>query len=219
MNPDSTTTIQIQSNDERQTMSIAASIARHLRPGDFLALEGPLGSGKTCFVRGLAQGLGLDPDQVSSPTFVLRHEYEKDGDPASPVLTHIDAYRLSSHEDLESIGWEELVKGDRSIVAIEWASRIAQAIPSNRIDVAFAHLDIDQRDLAISAPKDMMDRIEHLADTALARCTQCGQEVASNADTFPFCSKKCRLLDLGKWFRGDYRVSRLIEEDDIMFEE
>ena len=63
--------LSLTTHDADETETLAARLAPHLRPGDVVALAGPLGSGKTCFVRGLAAGLGLDPAQVSSPTFVI----------------------------------------------------------------------------------------------------------------------------------------------------
>ena len=67
--------LQYHSESEIQTMELAASVARILQAGDLVALDGPLGSGKTCFVRGLVRGLGLDQSSVSSPTFVICQEY------------------------------------------------------------------------------------------------------------------------------------------------
>ena len=222
MSPERPRTIQIQSDSAKETVAIAASIARRLRSGDVLALEGPLGAGKTCFVRGLALGMGIDPAAVSSPTFVIRHEYEAPasgtgggGGDDGVTLVHIDAYRLRSIDDLESIGWDELLESQDAIIAVEWAGRIADALPGRRIDVAFAHLGESSRDIALSAPAELADRISHLADTAPARCPTCGQEVAHDGETYPFCSKRCRMADLGRWFTGSYQVSRPVEEDDL----
>src|SRR5688572_12984790 len=130
--------MSFQSSSEQQTIDLAAALAQRLIPGDIIALEGPLGSGKTCFVRGLARGLGIDPTQVSSPTFIIVHEYEA-------RLYHLDAYRLQggTPEELESIGWTELLhaaagRNDENggaggtggaVIAIEWPSRIGLALP------------------------------------------------------------------------------------------
>ena len=234
MNPDEPQTIQIQSDSQEQTMRLAASIARRLKPGDLVALEGPLGSGKTCFVRGLAAGLGIDPDQVSSPTFVICQEYtpppespESQEPPVppeptkaqtafdGPVLTHIDAYRLAGPDDLASIGWDELIESAESIIALEWPSKVAGALPSKRIEIAFAHVDLTTRDLTINAPADLADRIRHLADPYPRRCKTCNKPIDSNDEYFPFCTNRCRLADLNQWFKGSYSVSRPIEEDDL----
>jgi len=88
-----------------------------LRPGDVVLLYGDLGAGKTAFVRGLARGIGANPDDVSSPTFTLVQEY------AGPRLTlfHVDLYRLAPAE-IDDLGLEDLVSGN-GVVAIEWAER------------------------------------------------------------------------------------------------
>lgn len=81
---------------EEDTRRAGAELARRLRPGDAVLLEGELGAGKTVFVKGLAEGLGLDPDDVSSPSFALVHEYGPAGRP--PVLVHADLYRVAAGE-------------------------------------------------------------------------------------------------------------------------
>ena len=104
--------------DEAATRRLGRELAQHLRPGDVVLLLGDLGSGKTVFVRGLAEGLGLDASEVASPTFALLHEYGPPGRP--PVLLHADLYRLS--EGSERDGVEELgfaARGE-AILAVEW---------------------------------------------------------------------------------------------------
>jgi len=145
-----------ESSSESQTLAIAGEVARCLRPRDVVALDGALGAGKTCFVRGLVAGLGGDPRHVSSPTFVLHQEYEVGNwdkgpeasrqqggalSPQSSVLSpragreraseiarvvHIDAYRMSGASDLESIGWDELLEADDLVIAIEWPTKVPQ---------------------------------------------------------------------------------------------
>ena len=120
-----------------ETEALAFALAQKLSGGALLALDGPLGAGKTTFVRGLAAGLGLDPAVVSSPTFVICHEYgAADGRPA---LVHIDAYRLSGVEELESFGFDELLADRSVVIVIEWASRIAGALPAARTTVQLEH--------------------------------------------------------------------------------
>ena len=104
-------------DSESATGDVGEAFARTLQPGDVVLLYGDLGAGKTAFVRGMARGLGADPEEVSSPTFTLIQQY------AAPSLTlyHVDLYRLEPAE-IEDLGLDELVSGD-GIVAIEWADR------------------------------------------------------------------------------------------------
>ena len=113
-----------RSQDE--TEQLAESIAAGLRAGDVLLLTGPLGAGKTAFVRGLARGLGVDPDEVSSPTFTLLHEYRG----GRLRLFHADLYRLGT-ADAEDLGLDEF-GGRDGVLAIEWPDRLSHAIDGAR---------------------------------------------------------------------------------------
>ena len=144
--------IEIISHSEAQTRRLAMRLASRLRAGDVIALAGPLGAGKTCFVRGLAEGLGLDPAEVSSPTFIMCQEYEPRHGKAGAVLVHVDGYRLASDDELETIGWDEYLEASDAIIAIEWADRLGDALPEERIDIEIAHVDEHSRRLRISAP-------------------------------------------------------------------
>ena len=106
-----------ETSTEAETSAAGESLGKTLRSGDVVLLYGDLGAGKTAFVRGLARGIGANPDDVSSPTFTLVQEY------AGPSLTlfHVDLYRLEAAE-IDDLGLEDLVSGD-GIVAIEWAER------------------------------------------------------------------------------------------------
>lgn len=214
MNPDPVLFIQVQTDSEARTRELAAALALHLQPGDVIALDGPLGSGKTCFVRGMAMGLNIDLTHVSSPTYIIRQEYPS---PSGPPLTHIDAYRIHSEEELETIGWEELLETGDSIVAVEWSQRIADALPPRRINITFSHIDLNSRDISISVAPELADRIAHLTDPVPAprKCLTCATTISSDLATVPFCSERCRLVDLGKWFDGKHRFSRPLEEDDL----
>lgn len=129
-------------------MLLAERLAAGLEPGDVLLLYGELGAGKTCFVRGLARGLGIDPANVSSPTFVLVQEYGPAG--GRPPLLHIDAYRLTSPEDLASAGVEDLLASD-AIVAVEWPQRLGEDLPEPRLVVRFDHISAEVRGIELSA--------------------------------------------------------------------
>ena len=86
---------------EQETLEFAISFAKTLEQNAIVALDGELGAGKTCFVRGMCEGLGGDPRQVNSPTFTIMQEYEVAN---GKRLVHIDAYRLSGEDELETIG-------------------------------------------------------------------------------------------------------------------
>ena len=108
---------------EHATQVVARQIAAMLRPGDVVLLSGDLGAGKTTFVRGLAEGLGIDPGEVSSPTFTLVHEYRG----GRLTLYHADLYRLQQTATGD-LGLEELGIVD-GVLAIEWPDRLAHEMP------------------------------------------------------------------------------------------
>lgn len=109
---------------EADTHAVARELASTLKAGDVLLLSGNLGAGKTAFVRGLAEGLGIDPDEVSSPTFTLVHEYR--GGRLS--LYHVDLYRLD-RAATDDLGLEEMGVAD-GVLAIEWPDRLTHPLPA-----------------------------------------------------------------------------------------
>ena len=115
-----------------------------LQPGDLVLLFGDLGAGKTAFVRGLAEGLGADPEEVSSPTFTIVQEYRG----ARAPLLHVDLYRLEAKE-VDDLGLEEI--GEGAIVAIEWAERLPRA-PASAVRVTLQHAGESNREVTIEAP-------------------------------------------------------------------
>ena len=135
------TKFSIQTTSVDQTVLLGEAISKCCLPGDIVALQGELGAGKTQLVRGIAQGLGLNPRQVSSPTFVMVQEYEPEQGGDTPVLVHIDAYRIGSPDELESIGWtghgEEL--RENAVVAVEWAKLIRPAMGDDLLWVEIEH--------------------------------------------------------------------------------
>lgn len=112
-----------RSASEDETRAIAAALAATLQPGDVVLLSGDLGAGKTAFVRGLAEGLGLPPNIVTSPTFTLVHEYCGGRLP----LVHVDLYRLGTAE-LAEIGLDDDLAA-AGVVAVEWPERLSRAVP------------------------------------------------------------------------------------------
>ncbi len=137
---------------EAETIELAARLGRGLTGGEVICLEGPLGSGKTCFVRGLAAGLGLDPSEVCSPTYVIWRRYENH---EALALVHVDAFRLSGPQDLEAVGWEELLEAPGTVIAVEWPNRITEALPAQRIDVVMTHEAESARRISLDAPPEI----------------------------------------------------------------
>ena len=124
-----------------ETESLGARLAALLHPGDFIVLSGELGSGKTCFARGVAAGLGVAPTvYVTSPTYTLMNPYE-----GRIPLYHFDLYRLDGDEAGE-LGFEEYFYGD-GVCLIEWAERLAGLLPSERLEITFYHEADDKRRL------------------------------------------------------------------------
>jgi tRNA threonylcarbamoyladenosine biosynthesis protein TsaE len=111
-------------HSEQQTEGVGHDLAGGLKPGDVLLISGNLGAGKTALVRGLAAGLGIDPNEVSSPTFMLVHEYRG----GRLVLYHADLYRLD-RTATEDLGLEEMGIAD-GVLAIEWPDRLSHSLPA-----------------------------------------------------------------------------------------
>ena len=131
------------STSERHTRQIAAAFAATLQPGAVLLLSGDLGAGKTAFVKGLAEGLGISSDEVTSPTFTLVHEYRGGRLP----LIHVDLYRLE-RADLDEIGLDQDL-ADRGVIAVEWAERISRSL-AGAITVAISDRGGDARTIEIT---------------------------------------------------------------------
>jgi tRNA threonylcarbamoyladenosine biosynthesis protein TsaE len=118
---------------EEDTQQAAHDLAACLGTRAILSLEGPMGAGKTCFVKGLAAALGCDPREVSSPTFTLIHEYHGGRLP----LVHMDLYRIESSADLAPLGFDDYLAGD-GIVAIEWGGKFEKELPPHTLRLVFS---------------------------------------------------------------------------------
>jgi tRNA threonylcarbamoyladenosine biosynthesis protein TsaE len=129
-------------HSEAETAALASEFARSLAAGAVILLSGDLGAGKTAFVRGLAEGLGIDPGLVSSPTFTLIQEYRGGRLP----LHHVDLYRLRSIE-VDDLGLDELTL-EAGVTAIEWPDRLPHEWPSV-VHVRIEHGDGDTRTIQI----------------------------------------------------------------------
>jgi tRNA threonylcarbamoyladenosine biosynthesis protein TsaE len=131
----------VQTNSEQETFALGRTLAGSLVPGTFVLLYGELGAGKTAFVRGLAAGLGADPEEVSSPTFVIMQHYK-----GRVPLTHVDLYRLDSAAEVDDLGLEELADG--AVLAIEWAGKLPR-IPDRTLSVTIEDAGGDARTIVV----------------------------------------------------------------------
>ncbi len=122
------TTQSVETRSPEETWRFAEEVLRRLPSGGVIALHGDLGAGKTCFVQGLAQALGVR-SAVNSPTFTLINEHE-----GTQPLHHVDLYRIGSADEALGLGIDDLLFGG-GITAIEWAERIACLLPPTTIHV------------------------------------------------------------------------------------
>ncbi|WP_035259111.1 tRNA (adenosine(37)-N6)-threonylcarbamoyltransferase complex ATPase subunit type 1 TsaE [Desulfatirhabdium butyrativorans] len=137
-------TILFHSKSEEETHRIGVLLGKKAAAGLVFLMEGDLGAGKTCLIRGIAEGLGVDPDHpVTSPSYALIHEY-----PGRLRLFHVDLYRIA-FEDLEDIGFFDLPVED-GVLAVEWARRLPHDEFPDRIDVTLETAPDDVRKIAIA---------------------------------------------------------------------
>ena len=124
-------------NSAEETKELAAKIVGQLKGGEVIGLVGELGAGKTVFVQGLAEGLGIS-EVVNSPTFVLMKTYEVESRKSKVVsLIHVDVYRLSNSQELKEIGIEEYLGQKDTVVVIEWAEKVEDLLPEGSMMIHF----------------------------------------------------------------------------------
>lgn len=134
--------MEIITNSERETEAAGAAFAGQIPDGTVVAMYGELGAGKTAFVRGMAQGMGLDC-RVNSPTFTIVNEYL-----GARTLLHFDMYRLGSADELWDIGWDDyLARG--AVCAVEWSENVSDAFAGDEITVRFEKLSDTSRRITI----------------------------------------------------------------------
>jgi tRNA threonylcarbamoyl adenosine modification protein YjeE len=131
---------------EEDFNAYAADFARRLRPGDVVALSGPVGAGKTAFVRAAVRALH-GTDQSTSPTFTFRHRY--DGD---PPIDHIDFFRIEDPGETTELGLEDAFDG-RSVVLVEWWRNAPDAIPPRRYEIEIEGAGEQPRTLSVRPPE------------------------------------------------------------------
>jgi tRNA threonylcarbamoyladenosine biosynthesis protein TsaE len=136
--------MKIISRSVKNTKAIGVKIAKFTEPGDIIFLYGGLGSGKTVLAKGVAQGLGVNPDSVISPTFVILRAYD-----TKPQLYHFDLYRMISQKDMAVLGIEEYLYSN-AISVIEWPERLAKLLPEEFLRIELKIKDKNTRVLKIT---------------------------------------------------------------------
>ena len=146
-------TIEITTNNAAETVELGRKIGSALTGGEVVALIGNLGTGKTHLIKGIAAGLGADESgPVSSPTFVLVNEYFGKG--GLIHIYHIDAYRMASVAEFQSLGFDEYCRPD-SVVLVEWADKVMDAVEGfDPVMVGLEHVSENQRRIAIQNVPD-----------------------------------------------------------------
>ncbi|MBS1902902.1 MAG: tRNA (adenosine(37)-N6)-threonylcarbamoyltransferase complex ATPase subunit type 1 TsaE [Bacteroidetes bacterium] len=146
-------TEEIISHSAAETIAAGERFARTWmqRSGTIVALRGDLASGKTHFTKGIAHAFAIDEHEISSPTFALANEYAItiDGKPGG-MLYHLDCYRFERPEELLELGVEEYLYPHDGMTVIEWAERIEEYLPAERIDVRFETLSPTDRRITIT---------------------------------------------------------------------
>ena len=127
------------------TLALGAALAEALGPGDVVALSGDLGAGKTHLVKGAALAFGVDPAEVTSPTFTLVQEH------ADGALLHLDLYRIESDDEAARLGLGELLDGD-AVAFVEWPERARTWLPERTVWLRLTHLGGDRRRVERLAP-------------------------------------------------------------------
>ncbi|PIV64649.1 MAG: tRNA (adenosine(37)-N6)-threonylcarbamoyltransferase complex ATPase subunit type 1 TsaE [bacterium (Candidatus Ratteibacteria) CG_4_10_14_3_um_filter_41_18] len=127
-----------------ETKRLGKKIGKLLLPGDTVALIGELGTGKTVFSKGIAQGLGIKRNLVRSPSFVLVKEYS-----GKIPLFHFDLYRLKRAEELNTLGYEEYFSG-KGVVIIEWAEKAKNFLPEEYLKIELSFINENERKISLT---------------------------------------------------------------------
>lgn len=135
----------IETQNAEETMEIGRKLGESLKPGDVIALSGPMGAGKTVFAQGVASALGIE-EPVTSPTFTLICEYE-----GRMPLYHMDLYRLATPDEFAWLGVEEMLNG-KGVSMVEWSERAGEELPDRSIEVKIELSENGNRIITITAP-------------------------------------------------------------------
>lgn len=141
---------ELQTTNSEETSQFAERLARFLKPGDVIALEGDLGAGKTTFTKGLAKGLEIKRT-VNSPTFTIIKEYK-----GRLPLYHMDVYRVA--DSLEDLGFDEYFEGD-GVTVVEWAHLINEQLPTELLTIYLYHEDHDDRKIILTPQGERYEQL------------------------------------------------------------
>ncbi len=133
----------IITQSEEDTKSVASQFSEVIKPGDIIALNGNLGSGKTFFVKGVCMNFNITA--VQSPTFAIVNEYSGD-----KKVYHFDFYRLRNMEELLDIGFEDYLNDSEAILFIEWADKLKDILPADRYEININFVDEKSREIIIN---------------------------------------------------------------------
>ncbi len=136
----------VESSSPEETRKLGLRLGAMLKAGDFVALSGQLGAGKTLFAKALAEGLGVDPAEVTSPTFSIVQSYK-----GTVALHHVDLYRLETLEELTGTGFFDLEPG---VSVVEWAEKIPKVIPADSLRLSFSVVGETSRQIDAVATGD-----------------------------------------------------------------
>jgi len=137
------------SNSPEETQALAKKLLATFPRIKVICLRGPLGSGKTCFVKGIGQELGLEETQIKSPTFIIFRK-SKIKNKKFLYFYHFDVYRINSEKEILNLGWKEIISNPENIVLVEWADKIEKILPKNSVKINFKHLKGDKREIEIA---------------------------------------------------------------------
>lgn len=139
--------------DQAGTERLGRKLAALLPRGSVVALNGPLGAGKTRLVQAVADACGIDPAEVTSPTFVLLQEYL-----GNPSIFHFDVYRLKDQEEFAQLGPEEYFEGD-GLCFVEWADRVAEHLPEEYLEIAIEVTGENSRRFTVTAHGEFYEQL------------------------------------------------------------
>lgn len=130
----------------QETQEFGKELAQSMQGGEVILLSGDLGAGKTTFMQGFAEGLGIS-QRIISPTFIIMRSYDIGG--KVQTLYHIDLYRTESEADLEGLGIREILHDKNAVVAIEWPEKLHSLLPEKRIEIKLQTMGEEERKIQI----------------------------------------------------------------------